>query len=584
MPRCFCHLRALGAVTVAFAALSTFEAVAKADPLVERFEPAERGSRFFVADSLELDGKLRFTTGVVTSYGNRLRTFRPSFGVEPPALIEHSVWIHPGASLVLSPGARFSIDLPVALQSGSGVTFDRTFYPEPGSPRLGDVRGSFDLRLAGRERSDVNGAILAAGVSAYVPTGSGADYASDNFARFALRLATSVKGGPVLLAARAGYMYRRADVAPIAGVQPGSEANGVLAIGLQSGALVVGPELYGSTTIDDAFKKRSTPIEALAGVHVRLGAFQLGGGLGTKVVDGLGAPRVRGVLSLEWTPIADVARDRDHDGVMDADDMCPDVPGSANALLGSRGCPEAPRDGDGDGIIDVEDACPDLPGIVTHQPMTHGCPDGDHDGIPNPVDACPKISGERSELPLFNGCPRDTDGDGVPDDRDACPEESGAASDDPDKSGCAPPPPPPPDTDGDGVVDANNACPELAGPTSTIPEANGCPLTRPEGTITLQLGFDTSGAGLALMTASDHLVAKQGASLVAFPDARVLVVIAPPPRGRPDAKRAAQQRKAVVDRLVALGVAKERFDTRRATTAAQKKAQLELRVAPDGTR
>jgi hypothetical protein len=375
MPGRFCHLRALFAVTVALGALDAFEAVAKAEPLIERFEPAERGSRFFVADSLELDGKVRLTTGVVTSYGNRLRTFRPGSGAtEPPSLIEHSVWIHPGASLVLSPGVRLGIDVPVALQSGSGVAMNRMFYPEPGSPRLGDVRGSFDIRLAGRERSDVDGAVLAAGLSAYVPTGSGEDYASDNFARFALRVATSVKGGPILFAARAGYMYRRADLAPIAGVQPGGELNGVLAVGYASGPLVVGPELYGSTTIDDYLQKKGTPVEALAGAHLRLGDFQLGAGLGTKVVDGLGAPRVRGVLSIEWTPIADVARDRDHDGVMDADDMCPDVPGDANGPVGSRGCPEAPRDRDGDGIIDSEDACPDVAGPATHQPMTHGCP------------------------------------------------------------------------------------------------------------------------------------------------------------------------------------------------------------------
>jgi OOP family OmpA-OmpF porin len=553
MARCFCLPRALVAVTAAVGALSTFEAVAKAEPLIERFDPAERGSHFFVADSLELDGSLRVTTGVVTSYGNRLRTFRLAGGrAEPPALIEHSLWIHPGASLVLSPGVRFGLDVPVALQSGTSITADRTLYPEPGSPRLGDVRGSFDVRLAGRERADVDGAVLAAGVSAYLPTGSGDDYAGDNFARFSLRVATSVKGGPVLFAARAGYMYRRADLAPIAGVQPGSEVNGVLAVGYQAGPLVIGPEIYGSTILDDAFRKSSTPIEALAGAHLQLGAFQLGAGLGTKVVDGLGAPRVRGVLSIEWTPIADVARDRDHDGVMDADDMCPDVPGAANGPLGSRGCPEAPRDGDGDGIIDVEDACPDLRGIVTHQPMTHGCPDADHDGIPDPLDACPTVAGERSVLPRYHGCPPDSDGDGVPDERDACPEESGVASDDPDKNGCAPPPPPPPARDGDGIVDASDACPDAAGPASSIPEANGCTLTRPDDTTTLPLTFDAGGGALALTAEADHAVAKQAAALIAFP----------------------------VDRLVALGVAKERFDARPAAKAAQRKNQIELRIAP----
>lgn len=334
------HLRAVAAVTLAFAVECAFEAAAQAQALIERFEPAERGSRFFVADSLELDGNLRFTTGVVTSYGSELRTFRQTSGAAPPALIAQSVWIHPGASLVLSPGARFSIDVPVALQSGSAVASAGTLYPEPASPRLGDVRGSFDMRLLGRERSDVNGAVVAAGVSAYVPTGSAEAYASDDFARFALRLATSVKGGPIRVAARVGYMYRRADLAPIAGVQIGSEANGVLAAGYEYGPIVIGPEVYGSTILDDAFKKKSTPIEVLAGAHVRVGPFQLGVGIGTAVVPGLGAARGRGVLSIEWTPVTEVARDRDNDGVMDADDVCPDVPGPSDAPVGSRGCPQ----------------------------------------------------------------------------------------------------------------------------------------------------------------------------------------------------------------------------------------------------
>ena len=582
MPRRPRHLRALVAVTAAIAFEGAFEASAQAQPLLERFEPAERGSRFFVADSLELDGSLRFTTGVVTSYGSRLRTFRQAGDSERSSLVEHSVWLHPGASLVMSPGARFAVDVPVAVQSGNRVTLDRTFYPEPGSPRLGDVRASFDLRLAGRARSDVNGALLAAGVSAYLPTGSGLDYTSDDFARVAFRLATSIQGGPVLVAVRVGYMFRKDDLPLVGGVELGSEASGVLGVGYRSGLLVVGPELHGSTTLKSAFERRNTPAEVLAGAHFALGTVQIGAGLGTAVSNGLGAPRVRGVLSVEWTPVADVPRDRDHDGVMDADDMCPDVPGAQSGPLGSRGCPEAPRDRDGDGIIDVEDACPDLRGIATHQPMTHGCPDGDHDGIPDPLDACPTVSGERSVLPRYNGCPPDADGDGVPDDRDACLDEPGVASEDPDQNGCVPPPPPPPDRDDDGVLDESDACPDAAGPASPIPEANGCPLTRPEGTIALQLGFDAGDAGLAptLTKESDHLVAKQAAALLAYPDVRVFVVVVPPPRGRLDPKRAAQQQKAVVDRLVALGVAKERIDTRRATKAAQRQNQIELRIAP----
>ncbi|GEM_PF-4260426 len=58
-------------------------------------------------------------------------------------------------------------------------------------------------------------------------------------------------------------------------------------------------------------------------------------------------------------------RDRDGDGVPDASDNCPTVPGSA----ANAGCPGA-DDRDGDGVADFVDACPDQAGTG----FTNGCP------------------------------------------------------------------------------------------------------------------------------------------------------------------------------------------------------------------
>lgn len=578
-------VRRSAAAVVALAGTVAFVPCARAQALLERFDPAERGSRFFVGDSLELDGSVRFATGVVTSYGTQLRTFRqPGIDGEQSDLVAHSVWLHPGASLVLAPGARFSIDVPFALQRGTDVVLDRKLYGAPGSPRLGDVRASFDLRLAGSTRHDVDGAVLAAGVVGYLPTGSATDYTGDDFARVGVRLATSVRSGPFIGAARVGYMYRKDDLEPFGRVSLGSEANAVLALGFRSGPIVIGPEAYGSTILKDAFQRRSTPVELLVGSHFTAGAVQLGLGVGGALFAGLGAPLFRGVVSLEWTPAADVPRDRDRDGVLDEDDMCPDVPGQKVAPLGAVGCPAAPRDGDADGVIDADDACPDLPGVRSRDAMAHGCPDADHDGVPDPLDACPSVSGARSVLPRFDGCPPDGDGDGVPDDRDACPEEPGDASDDLDKNGCAPPPPPPPDADADGVPDDEDACPDVAGAKTAAAQLSGCPTARPEGSSTLQLGFDAGAPGaVKLMKESDRLVVRLAAALVANPDVRIVVVSAAAPGVRADAKRSRAQTKAVTDRLIELGVARARFDARRAKGAAAK-AQLEVRVLGSGTR
>ncbi len=132
-------------------------------------------------------------------------------------------------------------------------------------------------------------------------------------------------------------------------------------------------------------------------------------------------------------------RDRDHDGVFDDEDACPDVPGIRTPDPKTNGCPRGDRDHDG--VFDDEDACPDVPGIRTSDPRTNGCPRGDrdHDGIFDDEDACPDVPGIRTSDPKTNGCPRsDRDNDGIFDDEDACPDVPGVRTNDPKTNGCPP--------------------------------------------------------------------------------------------------------------------------------------------------
>ncbi len=91
--------------------------------------------------------------------------------------------------------------------------------------------------------------------------------------------------------------------------------------------------------------------------------------------------------------------DRDKDGVPDADDECPEVPGTA----GNKGCPLL-KDTDNDGTPDATDACPNEPGPIENR----GCPitDRDKDSIADPEDACPDEQGVPDPDPKRNGCPR----------------------------------------------------------------------------------------------------------------------------------------------------------------------------------
>ena len=112
-------------------------------------------------------------------------------------------------------------------------------------------------------------------------------------------------------------------------------------------------------------------------------------------------------------------------------------------------------DRDKDGILDKDDLCPDTPGLAEFQ----GCPDTDGDGVPDKDDQCPDVAGPVDN----NGCPwPDTDGDGVVDKDDACPDVAGPAE----NNGC-----PWPDTDGDGILDKDDACPTVPG----LAQYNGCP-------------------------------------------------------------------------------------------------------------
>lgn len=127
------------------------------------------------------------------------------------------------------------------------------------------------------------------------------------------------------------------------------------------------------------------------------------------------------------------------------------------------------RDRDKDGILDKDDLCPDTPGL----PEFQGCPDTDGDGVPDKDDQCPDVAGPVEN----NGCPwPDTDGDGVIDKDDACPTVAGPAE----NNGC-----PWPDTDGDGILDKDDACPTVPG----LPEYNGCPKPRKETAISVEREF-----------------------------------------------------------------------------------------------
>lgn len=90
-----------------------------------------------------------------------------------------------------------------------------------------------------------------------------------------------------------------------------------------------------------------------------------------------------GETSMPTEPPSARGPDGDNDGVLDADDECPEEPEDEDGFEDSDGCPDG--DNDNDGILDADDKCPNKPGLQT----TEGCP---------PEEQKVRLDGERIKL------------------------------------------------------------------------------------------------------------------------------------------------------------------------------------------
>ncbi len=466
---------------IATAALAPTRAMAQIDSgfALNRFQPSERGSDWFSLESLDLRGNGRFGLGLVADYASNPLVIYDRNGDEIAAPVENQLNLHLGGAVILRERVRIAASMPVAvLNNGDAGFFGPKRFALNEGVAAGDLRLGADLRLLGRYGQPFT---LAVGVQAHIPTGRQSAYTTDGKLRLVPRLSAAGIAGVFTYAARVSFDARlRQD--DFGGKPFGNEMGFAVAAGarLAGGTVVVGPEFFGSTVVNDgdAFAKESTSLEILFGGHVMIKrAWRVGLGGGPGINRAIGTPAVRLLAGLTYFPDHDdlPPPDRDGDGVLDRDDACPVTPGMKTADPATNGCP----DSDGDGIVDPVDACPKEPGVASSDPKRHGCPppvDTDGVGIFDHNDACPKEPGDPSDDPKKHGCPppKDSDADGIFDPVDACPFEAGVASDDPKKHGC----PPPPDSDGDGIADPDDACPKEAGVANPDPKKHGCPSDR----------------------------------------------------------------------------------------------------------
>ena len=419
-------LSLLAATAAVFVTQGTARAQETARFALNRFEPSERGSEWFVADTLDLRGNFRPALGLIADYGHKPYVLLNPDDSENTKIVGSQLFFHVGGSLVLFDRLRIGASLPLTpvqeVSAGGGVVAGQRVVGSS-SGGFGDLRLAADVRLVGTYGDAFT---LALGTRVWLPTGEPAKLLGDGSIRIGPRLAAAGDIGDFAYAASVGVTYRGND-APVAGHPTGSEVNFNMAAGARflEKNLLIGPELAGSTIVSDGgafFGARTTPLALLGSGHYTSGDFRLGLGAGPGLSHAAGTAEFRGLMSLEWAPAIPgppvVApppppppppppSDRDGDGIPDQVDACPDAAGIKTDDPATNGCPPD-RDSDGDGVLDKDDACPDVPGIKTNDPKTNGCPDTDRDkdGVLNDVDACPDAAGPKSADPKTSGCPR----------------------------------------------------------------------------------------------------------------------------------------------------------------------------------
>ncbi len=511
---------------------------------LNRFDPAPAGDRMFGVPSPYAAGDLTPHLMVLLDYAhNPLVISTYPGGGQLGAVVKNQLYLNLDAGLSLWSRLFVDLDLPfAAYQNGDNPAAFGQVFSSPTGAQLGDLRIGARVRIWGEYHDPFQ---IAVGGYVWAPTGARGSFVSTGEAR----------GLPMVIAG--GRWNERivwsAAVGPeIQGnITYGGVAQGTMfkwgagagVLLLDNRHLQLGAEVEGDVTPRDV-DKHNTNAELLLDARYRvIDDLELALGVGPGLTSGIGTPAVRAIFSLAYTP--EWKQDRDHDGIADDVDACPDVKGVHSDDRTRNGCPpaaevpvEPPKaiaDRDGDGIADADDACPDVKGVADPDPKKNGCPR-----------AAP---------------PPDRDGDGIADADDACPDVKGVPDPDPKKNGC------PPDRDGDGILDAVDACPDVKGVPDPDPKKNGCPktvqITDNEIVIMEQVQFDVDKA--TIKTVSDGLLDEVASVLTEHPEILRIEV-----QGHTDNTGSAAHNKqlsggradAVVKALVKRGIVKARLTSR----------------------
>jgi outer membrane protein OmpA-like peptidoglycan-associated protein len=418
-------MRAASAVAILFAAAA---AHAQGNIDAERFYVPATSNGFLSVDGAFTAPHLGFSAGVGTTWAHDPVVLRSRNGaiISGGKIISSQFDIDFVGSFALWERLELGVNLPLAAAQATDDSVAKV--PSLAGTALGDLRLDLKGVLWSPEAHGHRFALsFIAGMTA--PTGNAHSFVSEGSVTGRLRLVGEWRARWARVALELGTVLQPArDFYDLHVATQLSYGVGV-GVPLPRGFSLVG-DIDGLIGVAQAPGKSLTSAEAPAEVHVavewraRFGlAILLGGGVGLS--RGYGVPDGRTMFLIRYTTperarreivSSPVVSDRDHDGVVDGADRCPDAAGPR----ANDGCPltveEQQVDSDGDGTPDRADACPNVAGPTGNG----GCPlpDADNDGVPDADDRCPQKAGPKEN----QGCPDfDSDGDGYVDRLDKCP-------------------------------------------------------------------------------------------------------------------------------------------------------------------
>lgn len=215
---------------------------------MNRFEPAEHGSAWLVADSLDFRGGLRPGLGVVTEWSWHPQIFHTQG--QSRVLVRDQLFFHVGGALVFLSRFRFALDLPVvAGQSGGDVIDGADLYAAPARGfDPGDLRMSFDGALFGAYGDAIRGAL---GLRFWAPTGNNDSYTGDGKIRLAPHFTIAGDEDAVAWSITTELMYRSHRDRAFADTPIGSAVaiRGAVGVRFLERHLLFGPELLTSVDV-----------------------------------------------------------------------------------------------------------------------------------------------------------------------------------------------------------------------------------------------------------------------------------------------------------------------------------------------